>query len=299
MSLSTNSLIYKGPWIDWSHGPVVGSTITLSQGNGGLLIAFLAIFVSAAGVSCWKILSYTLHSSRAREDGQDALHHQQQNIFRNSGTPDAAAWQFTRLMWSWRKHGARSIARTLPILLLALLNIIFFGLASIFSSEVTKAAGDEVLVRSHGCGTLNSIAALSGSRDYDIATFAWLEVNDTLSASTYSQACYGNQHNSLQCNQYARSNLPWRPTVTPPVLSLQIFASMVGQRRTRWILDCWIRIKTWGSTLESLIVSNTARSRLVRLFTPKQQPLSSAIPILALGQRKETLICDIQIDPQS
>lgn len=209
MSQTVHSFVYKGPWVNWSHGRVLGSTLTLSERNGGLLTAFLATFVTAAGVACWRILSYTLHQIRARQEDQDVLHHQQQATFRNTGTPAAAAWQFVQLIWYWRKLAARPLARTLPVLLLALLNIVFWALASIFSSEVTRAAGNEVLVHSPHCGLL-TLANNSSLSQPNLTSFETLEVNDTLTATTYSQACYGKTHDSLQCNQYARRSIPWK-----------------------------------------------------------------------------------------
>ena len=209
MSQSANFYVHKGPWINWSHGRVLGSTVTLSERDGGLLTAFLATFVTAAGVACWTILSYTIHQRRASKDRQDVLHHQQQVTLRNAGTPGAAAWQFCQLIWHWRKHTVKPGARTMPILLLALLNIVFFALASIFSSEVTRAAGNQVLIRSPHCGML-SPTNLNFSSQATSQASDRLEVNDTLSANTYAQACYSKTPDPLVCDQYAQHSLSWK-----------------------------------------------------------------------------------------
>ena len=194
MSQTSGSYIYTGPWINWSHGLIRGSTITLSERDAGLLTAFLAIFVSAAGVACWRIMSYIMHQYRATQEPQDGLHHQQQAIFRNTSSPGGASWQFVLLMWFWRKNATRSLLRNLPFVILALLNIALFGVAGIFSSEVTKAAGNETLVRSPNCGYL----ALSDDVTQESeAAFIALDLNDTLSASTYSRACYEYVSSSL------------------------------------------------------------------------------------------------------
>ncbi|KAL8811575.1 MAG: hypothetical protein Q9200_001692 [Gallowayella weberi] len=207
MSQPPGALIYRGSWINWSHGRVLGSTITLSDGDGALLTAFLAIFVTTAGTACWKILSYLLHQSRAGRDFQDVLHQQLQVTFRNAGSASAAAWQFTQLFWYWRKLPVRPLARVLPFLFLALLNMVFFIVAGIFSSQVTKAAGNEVLIQSRRCGLLN--LTLDPSSQRGSVAVGNLETNDTMTASTYSQACYGNGQNPLQCNRYIRPSLPW------------------------------------------------------------------------------------------
>ena len=52
ISQTAAHFVHSGPWINWSHGIVPGSTITLSEPNGELLTAFLAVFVTAAGASC-------------------------------------------------------------------------------------------------------------------------------------------------------------------------------------------------------------------------------------------------------
>ena len=207
MSQTLGVHVHTGPWVNWSHGRVLGSTLTLSERNAGLLTAFLATFVTTAGAACWKILSYAIHQSRARREVRDGLHHQQQASLRNAGSAAAAAWQFAQLSWYWRKQAVRPLARNLPFLLLALFNIIVFTLASIFSSEVTKAAGNEALIRSPQCGILN----LTDNVDFitKSANFNELEVNQTLTATTYARACYGKTKDPLQCNQYAQQSLPW------------------------------------------------------------------------------------------
>ncbi|KAI4276395.1 MAG: hypothetical protein L6R38_005678 [Xanthoria sp. 2 TBL-2021] len=217
MSQTADSFIHTGTWINWSQGRILGSTITLSERNGGLLTAFLATFVATAGVACWAILSYTLHQTRARQDRASTIHHQQQATLRNAGTPSSATWQFLQIYWYWRKNAVRPLARTLPLLLVALLNIVFFAVASIFSSYVTRAAGNEVLIRSPRCGAL-----IPKDDDYAsqqaFSDFKRLETNDTSVAASYSRACYGDVPDPLQCNQYAQRSLPWEsnPNVTCP-----------------------------------------------------------------------------------
>lgn len=209
MSQTADSIIYTGTWINWSQGRILGSTITLSERNGGLLTAFLATFVATAGVACWAILSYTLHQARAQQERASTIHHQQQATLRNSGTPGAASWQFLQIYWNWRKNAARPLARTLPLLLVALLNIIFFAVASIFSSYVTRAAGNEVLIRSPRCGAL-LLKDYESAPQQSFSDFNKLEISDTLNAASYSRACYGSTHDPLQCNQYAQRSLPWK-----------------------------------------------------------------------------------------
>ena len=83
--------------------------------------------------------------------------------------------------------------------------MLLFAIAGVFSSEVTKAAGNSTLIRSSKCGFL----APKLSDPNSFAGYNALDTNGTLAASTYSRACYGNAHNELQCNQYVKPHLSW------------------------------------------------------------------------------------------
>lgn len=209
MSQTAASFVYTGGWINWSRGIVLGSTVTLSERDGDLLIAFLSMFVAAAGAACWKIVSFAIHQHRSLREPQDGIHHQQQAIFRNTGSPSRASFELAQLAWSWRKHAIRPFVRTLPLMALALFIFSVFGVAGIFSSEVAKAAGNETLIRSPDCGYLNFNETTLGSPQA-LAALNSVEVNDTLAATTYSRACYGNSQNPLQCMQYPQSQLHWK-----------------------------------------------------------------------------------------
>lgn len=102
MSQTAASFVYTGPWINWSHGLVLGSTITLNQQDGALLTAFLGIFVTTAGAACWKIMSFALHQHRSLRVSQDGIHHQQQAILRNTESPSKASVELAHVAWSWR-----------------------------------------------------------------------------------------------------------------------------------------------------------------------------------------------------
>ncbi|KAL9638460.1 MAG: hypothetical protein Q9164_001539 [Protoblastenia rupestris] len=207
--LAAESPIYTGPWINWSRGLVLGSTITLSQRDAGLLTAFLGIFVTAAGAACWRLLSYAVHQHRAKEAPRDGLHHQQQVILRNNNT-SGAVWQLAQLVWYWRNVRVRAMLRNLPLIALAVCNMTLFAVAGIFSSEVTKAAGNETLLRPSSCGFLTPDDSLPSTSQVLNAAISALNLNDTLAASTYSRACYDNDQKSLQCNQFSQPRIRWK-----------------------------------------------------------------------------------------
>ena len=204
MSTASEAYTYTGPWINWSRGPITGATITLTQRQAGLLIAFLGIFVTFTGACTWRILSYILHQSRAKQGSRNAFYHQQQLVLRNSSTSGAAVWEMTRILWAWRKLASRSFVRSLPFVLLAFCNMTLFTVAGIFSSEVTKAAGNETLLMSPGCGY-----QLTGDNLSTITDVYAADGNGTLAASTYATACYGDSFTSFQCNQFVKPRLEW------------------------------------------------------------------------------------------
>ena len=206
MSQLSGAHVYTGIWVNWSRGPVLGSTLTLSDTHGSLLTAFLGIFVTAVGGAMWRITSFMIHQSRAKRAHQDGLHHQQQAIFRNASTPGSASWQLLQLLFHWSGYAKRPALRILPLAALALTNLVLFSLAGVFSAQVTKAAGNETLIRSPNCGTWD-VSSHTGPLEQ--AAFRSKTLLDTTSASTYARSCYGVAPNSLSCNQYAQSSIPW------------------------------------------------------------------------------------------
>ncbi|KAK7192149.1 hypothetical protein PSPO01_01721 [Paraphaeosphaeria sporulosa] len=205
-----SGLVYYGSWINWSRGKYGGATITLTPRNAGILVAFLAIFVSVAGGSLWRIIAFFLHQRRVAKDPRDGLHYQQQVILRNAATPGVASWQLLWLVPSWRTISRRPLWKSLPVVLLAVLNLLAFFTAGVLVAEVTRTAGTEVLVRSANCGnwTIDDTRLVYG--------FTTKTQNDTVSAATYARACYGGPTDALECNQYKVKALPYSISETEP-----------------------------------------------------------------------------------
>lgn len=195
---------YLGFWINWSHGPVGGSTLTLSSHNGGLLTAFLALFVAIAGGALWRITAFISHQVRAGQDVQDGLHHQQQAILRNTSSPGAALWQFIRLSYFWRQSAQGPVWRSMQFSSLALLNLVVLAIASLFSSQLTRLTSDETLILSDNCGiwTLQEYSDGISQRASD-----YKNSRDTISAAGYARACYRKNPDTLQCNQYVHQKI--------------------------------------------------------------------------------------------
>lgn len=204
MSVSAGFSIYIGAWINWSRGPILGATITLTQRNGSLLTAFLGIFVTIAGGACWRILSFALHQYRAGHDSKNVLHHQQQVILRNSDSSTVTAWQMIRLAWQQRTAEKKHVLTNLAFVMLALSNTLLFAVAGVFSSAVVRAAGSETLISSSRCVYPNY--HIWDKPDQNIAFITKL-ANDTRTAIMYARACYDDASNELQCGRFPQPRL--------------------------------------------------------------------------------------------
>lgn len=148
--------IYTGIWTDWSRGRILGLTLTLERWDGNLLVAFLALFVSFAGTSFWRIACCLLHNCFSVSTAQDGVYHQRQAILRNSYNSMSGVAGLIQTLFAWRNHGKRTYARLLPLLCFALCCLIIFGVAGTFSSKVSTSIGNDVLIRSNSnCGYID------------------------------------------------------------------------------------------------------------------------------------------------
>lgn len=129
---SADGDVYTGGWINHSLGKIHGATLTLTSESGGLLIAFLAIFVGATAGSFWKITRYILHMSFSSEKKLDAVYHQRQAILRNTQLPSDAALDLFLARFAWRGR-ARHLDRKLTcVAILALIVYITFTAAGMY-----------------------------------------------------------------------------------------------------------------------------------------------------------------------
>lgn len=205
MSTQETSHTYLGFWINWSHGVVRGSTVTLAYRDGGLLTAFLALFVAIAGGALWRIMAFVFHQLGASQGVQDGLHHQQQAILRNTSSPGVAFWQFTQLSYFWWQFAPRPLWRSIKFSFLALLSLTMLAAASLFSSLLTRATSNETLIVSDNCGiwvmdTTHTDSVSRRARRHK-------DLRDIISAAGYARACYGSDPDTLQCNQYIQRQI--------------------------------------------------------------------------------------------
>lgn len=200
-----SSYIYTGLWVNHSLGKVLGTTLTLTNKNGTILVAFLATLVTAAGHSAWTIIRYIFHQLRASDKPHDALFWQQQAALKNSSSALGTALVFLRMSWAWRRHERRKFWRswTLLIVVVAIIISAVFTAAAIFSSQVTQNAGTAFLVRSPNCGLWQF------SSDQLVEwQIKWL--NDTHIAQNYARTCYqGGAADSRLCDKYKVPEIKW------------------------------------------------------------------------------------------
>lgn len=203
----TTSNAYLGVWTNWSKGKVYGATLTLPRREAGLLTAFLAIYVSSAGGQFWRIICFIFHQSRAGKKARrgDVLHRQIQVLLRNSEGAGGGLWEFARLPFQWRQWATGTLLPCALFAFLAFLNLSGFGAASIFSSAVAKAAGNETLMYSKDCGVANFPSTLD-------PTFGKLlrVMHLAQSAAGYARACYGDVDNLQQCTTYPQRQIEWK-----------------------------------------------------------------------------------------
>lgn len=136
MSIESDNAIYTGFWVNWTYTQVRGATLTLNHRDAGFLTAFLALFVSIAGRSFWRLSCYIIHSKLSTGTSQDGLHNQRQVILRNAATDMIGIQLFVRLAWKWRNRAMGYRFRLFPIIAFTALTAATFYAGSIFSSQV-------------------------------------------------------------------------------------------------------------------------------------------------------------------
>jgi len=211
MNTNQNSLsidqVYLGFWTNWAHGRVSGATITLTRGNGDLLIAFLALFTAWVGRSYWRITCFCIHGFLSSSSPQDGLYHQRQVILRNSSTALECIYGSMQALWAWRNRARHSYIRLLPLVIFAACSSAAFSVAGIFSSHVANPVGNEVLISSPNCGSVFN-SSVSQNVDSYLSYVVPYIVQRTLKASNYALQCYADSISASDCSTYVKSSLP-------------------------------------------------------------------------------------------
>ncbi|KAK3317247.1 hypothetical protein B0T19DRAFT_488545 [Cercophora scortea] len=210
--MDQNGGVYLGTWINWSRGPVFGATLTLTRENGNLLIAFTAFYVGLVSSRFWRIFCLAFHRYYSTPTPQDGLFHQRQAILRNSATPESSLLSLGQLYWAWRRSAQRALWRMLPTFIFALLSIIAFTAASGFSSRISTAIGNEVLLDGTNCGILRGFSTDTVPGTIMDAAVLNAYVGTHMSnVAKYAQQCYGPQtsrSDMFDCASFIIDQLP-------------------------------------------------------------------------------------------
>ncbi|KAK3988034.1 hypothetical protein QBC44DRAFT_382752 [Cladorrhinum sp. PSN332] len=197
-----SSGIRTGHWVDWTKGNAVkGATVTLSTQGGGFLLAFVVLFVLFVGSQVWFIIRFVLHQSSATDEPQDALHFQQQALYRNSSSPLSSVLAFFRLHRTWKPENWK---RTLPGVLLAAAFTIAYVALALFSSAIVGWASEHRLLSPKNCGYWYSFVDGAKIRR---------DARENLAATSYARECYGEgptDPNSPTCNFFPVPRLGWK-----------------------------------------------------------------------------------------
>lgn len=202
--------VYLGLWTNWSRGPIFGPTLTLQRDSGNLLIAFTASFIGFVAARFWKILCLGFHRYWSTSKPQHTIYHQRQVILRNSSAPEAGLLSFLRLLWAWRRSlRTKNFFIVALLAFVALCSLAGFTVAGGFSSSISTAVGDEVLLNGDNCGIVAPLANLDTATIQDAQANTRVtseQVNDALS---YATQCYGNssQLGDMECNKFIVSQI--------------------------------------------------------------------------------------------
>lgn len=201
--------VLTGVWTDWGRGKIIGATLTLSGRNGGILLSFIAAAVTVTASRLWQILCFAAHQVRAQRRPADGLHHQRQNILRNSSSPAGAAWGFLLQMWYWRRHPNAPVIRSGLWVLWAVGYTAIWILLALFASTVSNEASEFRLLQGRTCGIWSP-----SSSDPSEASFQFQrkEVQDVATAARYARTCYQDAATSPECNLFPAQTLPWAAT---------------------------------------------------------------------------------------
>ncbi|KAM7196688.1 hypothetical protein V8F33_006028 [Rhypophila sp. PSN 637] len=208
--------VYLGHWINWSRGPILGSTLTMTRTNGNLLIAFLAFFVAIVAARFWRIVCLLVHFRLSSDQPCDALYHQRQAVLRNASNPEEGFWTFLDLILAWRKSSRRPFLRLVPPLLLAATCMVIFTVAGGFSSMVQLSAddvGSEVLLTGKACIPHNIILPKNmTSYDYEAIWYPYL-AREHGDYSDYAQQCSNSKQGGagiLKCGTFVQQKIDFQ-----------------------------------------------------------------------------------------
>lgn len=194
--------VYLGLWTNWSRGSVFGPTLTTSALYGNLLIAFTAVYIGFVASRFWRVICLVLHRCYSSAGPRDAIYHQRQVLLRNSSSPESGLFVSLKMLWAYRHKGAILPVHLLPLILLSVACLAGFTIAGGFSSSISTAVGNEVLISGDNCGPI-----VVNITTETIATSLRYNAEKLSDAANYAQQCY-NTPGTAACNKFVTERLP-------------------------------------------------------------------------------------------
>ncbi|KUJ23520.1 uncharacterized protein LY89DRAFT_184506 [Mollisia scopiformis] len=213
--MSSDLKVYVGFWVNYSKGAILGSTLTLPERNGVILIAAVAIFIQLIGLQSWGIIRFITHQFRTTTQARDGLFHQQQAILRNDTSDIGTVWWFTRMAYAWRSRTQKISRRSIGVILIAILHLVAFGAASVLASHITTTDDQVLGVRSPYCGAW----ALDTSDPFDSSTYipyaTYMETTMQTS-DKYVQDCLVQGQSLPECKTFKQLGFNWTSSTNQP-----------------------------------------------------------------------------------
>ena len=205
--MASSQDVYVGFWVNFTGGKIAGATLTLQSRDGAYLVAFLAMFVRIAGNHFWKLLCYlAFHTLPQASRPSDVPWRQQRAVLRNSYSAMDAVVKFCRIAVASKRTARPTLIAPLLLAVTAILNVVGFILAGIFSSAVTRAQSS-VLLRPAVCGNWLDApppVAKEWNQPTIIRSIDLVSVihQNLVTSSRFHLTCSGSLNQSGNCNPY-------------------------------------------------------------------------------------------------
>ncbi|OTA62231.1 hypothetical protein K449DRAFT_433887 [Hypoxylon sp. EC38] len=200
--------VYQGIWTNWSRGSAtMGATLTTTRQKGDLLIAFTALFVPYVISRLWRIFCLASHQLYSTPSSRDTIHHQRQVILRNSSSADSGLASLLLVLLAWRHSPWKHFGRIFPVAFFAICFIIATTIAGGYSSQISTAVGNEVLLKGEHCAILSTdVRGQLNSTTEMLKTIHQTKSLDD--AINYAQQCYSSTPSGvLDCDRFVVRNI--------------------------------------------------------------------------------------------
>lgn len=206
--------------VNWSRGPIHGSTLTLPGRHAAILITALALFIQFTGTKLWSILCFVTHQLGTTRGPRDGMYHQLQATLRNNGSDAGTVWQVAKIALIWRAPRSRNFRKALGLMLLGVVHLSLFSAAGLLSFRLTTIQ-DEVLARSPNCGpwSIGNASSAQPTKPSILTQVVDYEVHRTVNlelTKLYVRDCLNGSQPSTECSAFKSNSLNYATTRNTP-----------------------------------------------------------------------------------